>query len=170
MFLKNYTQNAVEKLFPEPLLKNQNWAYLWIVWSFIQFVLLHSKLRTIKIYWNWAAYHLSLPHILHFWKTKRRLKLVSLPHFFYDFWRKIFLLSYSIIWPNFIAWLPLIHETLSNICIAIVCWPGCDFTKLETNQVVFSTWPKSQDQNYLEKVSRKQKEILRWIKKSFNPF
>ena len=29
-FLKNYTQNVVEKLFPDPFLKNQNWAYLWI--------------------------------------------------------------------------------------------------------------------------------------------
>ena len=29
-FLKNHTQNVVEKLFPDPFLKNQNWAYLWI--------------------------------------------------------------------------------------------------------------------------------------------
>ena len=29
-FLKNHTQNVVEKLFPCPFLKNQNWAYLWI--------------------------------------------------------------------------------------------------------------------------------------------
>ena len=25
-FLKNYTQNVVEKLFPDPFLKNQNWS------------------------------------------------------------------------------------------------------------------------------------------------
>ena len=29
-FLKNSTQNVVEELFPEPVLKNYNWAYLWI--------------------------------------------------------------------------------------------------------------------------------------------
>ena len=29
-FLKNHTQNVVEKLFPESFLKNQNWVYLWI--------------------------------------------------------------------------------------------------------------------------------------------
>ena len=29
-FLKNHTRNVVEKLFPDPFLKNQNWAYLWI--------------------------------------------------------------------------------------------------------------------------------------------
>ena len=28
--LKNQTQNVVEKLFPDPFLKNQNWDYLWI--------------------------------------------------------------------------------------------------------------------------------------------
>ena len=27
-FSKNHTQNVVEKLFPNPFLKNQNWAYL----------------------------------------------------------------------------------------------------------------------------------------------
>ena len=29
-FLKNHSQNMVEKLVPDPFLKNQNWAYLWI--------------------------------------------------------------------------------------------------------------------------------------------
>ena len=29
-FLKNHTQNVVEKLVPDHFLKNQNWAYLWI--------------------------------------------------------------------------------------------------------------------------------------------
>ena len=30
IFLKNHTQNVLEKLFPDPYLKNQNGAYLWI--------------------------------------------------------------------------------------------------------------------------------------------
>ena len=30
IFLKNYTQNVVEKLFLDPFLKNRNRAYLWI--------------------------------------------------------------------------------------------------------------------------------------------
>ena len=29
-FLKNYAQNLVEKLLPDPFLKDQNWAHLWI--------------------------------------------------------------------------------------------------------------------------------------------
>ena len=30
IFLKNHTQNLLEKLFPDAYLKYQNWAYLWI--------------------------------------------------------------------------------------------------------------------------------------------
>ena len=30
ILLKNHTQNGLEKLFPDPYLKYQNWAYLWI--------------------------------------------------------------------------------------------------------------------------------------------
>ena len=30
MFLKNHTQNVVEKLFQDPFPKRQNWAYFWI--------------------------------------------------------------------------------------------------------------------------------------------
>ena len=29
--LKNHTENVLEKLFPDPYLKNQIWAYLWII-------------------------------------------------------------------------------------------------------------------------------------------
>ena len=39
----------------------------------------------------------------------------------HDFWRKIFLLLYSINWLNFIVWLPLLCEILGNMCIIIFC-------------------------------------------------
>ena len=38
---------------------------------------------------------------------KKGLGLVSLPHFVYDFPRKMLLMFYSFNWPNFIVWLPL---------------------------------------------------------------
>ena len=53
-------------------------------------------------------------------KTKRGLKIVSLQHFLHDFWIKIFLTLYSIMWPYFIFWLPLLLEILSNIYIVII--------------------------------------------------
>ena len=30
IFFKNHTQNVVDKLFPDPFLKNKNWSYLWM--------------------------------------------------------------------------------------------------------------------------------------------
>ena len=86
-------------------------------WSKVLYslVLLYGKLRAIEIYRNWVADHLLSSHIKLFQKIKRGLELVSLPHFLHNFWRKIFLL------PSFIVWLPLLHEILGNVCIAIVC-------------------------------------------------
>ena len=95
--------------------KNQNWAYLWINSSnfYVTFFNFMSSWR--------LAVHLLLPHIKFFWKTKRDLELVSLPHFLRDFWRKIFLLPCSITWRIFIVWLLLLSEILNNMCIVIIC-------------------------------------------------
>ena len=84
------------------------------------------------------------PHIKLFLKIKRGLQLVTS-----DFWIKICLLLYCINLPNFIVWLPLLCEILSNMRIAIV----------------FPAWPKSRDKNLnILRTKRafkmKQKEIL----------
>ena len=52
---------------------------------------------------------------------KKGLRIASLPHFVYDFSRKMFLILYSINWPNFLAWLALLREIFVNMFIAIVC-------------------------------------------------
>ena len=74
---------------------------------------------------------LLLSHTKPFYKTKRGLKPVSLPHLLHDFSRKIFVTLYSINWPNFIVWLSLILEILGNMCIVIVCFPGFEVTNFE---------------------------------------
>ena len=48
------------------------------------------------------------------------MELIYLPHIVHDFWRKIFLLLYSINRPNFIVWLPLLRDVLDNMCIVKV--------------------------------------------------
>ena len=53
--------------------------------------------------------------ILSLKKKKRDLELFSLPHFSHNFWRKIFFLLYTINWPGYIVWLPLLCEILGNI-------------------------------------------------------
>ena len=54
--------------------------------------------------------------MLNFDFLEKVLGIVSLPHFVYDFSRKLFLIIYSVKWPNFNAWLPLLLEIM---CIAI---------------------------------------------------
>ena len=123
IFLEKSTQNMMEKLVVDPFLKNWNGAFLWInslrfytvcfyfmpSWGLLKYI--ETKLQTIFFYL-----------ILSFLKKiKKGLGLVSLPHFPHNFWRKNFLLLYSINWPSFIVWLPLLLEILLNRCIAIVC-------------------------------------------------
>ena len=123
----------VEKLVPDPFLKNWNWAYLWI--SSLKFYTIcfycmasWGLSKCIETKLQNACFHLKLSFLK---KVKRGLELVSLPHFLHNFWRKISLLLYPINWPNFIVWLPLVCEILDNLCIAIVCKPGCAVMNLK---------------------------------------
>ena len=61
--------------------------------------------------------------------------IVSPPYFVNDFSRKMFLMLYSINWPHFIVWLPLLLETLDSTYIAIVCFPGFDVINFEINLI-----------------------------------
>ena len=85
-------------------------------------------------------------------EENENLPRLFLPHFLHDFWRKIFILLYSIIWPNIIFCLPLPPEILGIINIRIVYWPDCDIICFEINFIFptkpfFSIQTKSQDKN-----------------------
>ena len=58
--------------------------------------------------------------MLNFDFLDKGLGIVFPAHFVYDFSTKMFLMLCSINRPNLIAWLPLPHEILGNMCIAIV--------------------------------------------------
>ena len=80
-------------------------------------------------------------------------RIASPAHFVYDFSTKVFLMLYSINSPNFIAWLPLLLEILDNMCIAIVCYPGCDVMYFEIN-LIFPIEPFFlHDQTVMSKTS-----------------
>ena len=51
------------------------------------------------------------------------------------FFKKNVFMLYSINWPNFIVCLALLLEILSNMCIAINCFPGCDVINFEINPI-----------------------------------
>ena len=48
-------------------------------------------------------------------KKQQRFGQDTLPHFLYDSWKNIFLTLYSINWPNFTFWLPLLFEMLGTV-------------------------------------------------------
>ena len=87
--------------------------------------------------------------MLNFDFLEKGLGIVYPHHFVYDFLRKIFLMLYSINWPNFIVWLPLLLETFDNMCFAIICFPSSDVISYETNLIFlikpFFIWPKCHD-------------------------
>ena len=104
--------------------------------------------KTLDYYWS--------RDMLNFDLSEKSQRIVSPPHFTYDFSRKMFPLLYSINWPNFMVCSPLLLEILRNMCIAIVCFPFCDVINFKINLILpsscFSTWPKRsrQKSNYLE--------------------
>ena len=64
------------------------------------------------------------------------LGIVSPTNLVYNFLRKMFLMLYSMNWPNVIVWLLLLLEVLGNVCIAIVCFPRWDVIYFKINLIV----------------------------------
>ena len=122
----------------------------------------------IKTKLQTTCFHL----ILNFFKKWKGLELVSLPHFLHNLWRKIFILLYSINWPNCIVWLPLLCGILDNICIAIVCKPDCDVMNFEFNLIFLNKSLFLHDQKVVTKtwIYWERKGLLKWNKKHFSSF
>ena len=115
--------HVVDKLFPDPFLKNQNWAYLWtnnLKFYAVCFYEISSRRLSKCIETKLQTTCIYLISYKAFLKKQRGLVLVSLTHFLYDFWRKMFLLLYSITWVNFIVRLPLFLQILGYMFIVIV--------------------------------------------------
>ena len=72
--------------------------------------------------------------MLNFDFLEKGLGIVSPPHFVYDF-LTTFLVLYSFDRLNFIFCFPVLLEILGNVCIAIVCFTGCDVINLEINLI-----------------------------------
>ena len=99
---KSFTNYGGETI-PWPFRKSQIWVYFWINSASL------SNLCTV------CFYCMPSPRLSKYFETK----LVPLPQFLHDFWRKMFLFLYSVDWPNFIVPLSLLREILGNFCIAI---------------------------------------------------
>ena len=77
----------------------------------------------------------------------------------------MFLMLYSVNWPHFVAWLSLLLEMLGKLCIAIVCFPGCDVIRFEINLIFliksfyYTTKKSRQRFEYLENEKGFQGDI-----------
>ena len=120
------------------------WSATWFHSISISLKLAYNRNKLFKNLHYWSR------DMLNFHFLNKGLGIVSLANFVNDFLAKMFLMLYSINWPNFIDWLPLLFEILGNMYITIVCSPGCDVMDFEinlSNRAVFSKWSKSHDKN-----------------------
>ena len=122
IFLQNLCRNWDRETSSRPLFIFQK-CLIWgkSKWSAAQFqftsIVLNlgtakKKLSNALDYWSKDMLNFNFP--------EKSLGLVFPPHFVYNFLRIMFLMLYSINWPNFIVWLPLFLEMLDNMCITIV--------------------------------------------------
>ena len=126
----------MQKLVPDPFLKNEYGAYFWIN---------SLKFYTVCFYymasWGLSKYietelqFTCFRLILSSFLKKIGLEPVTLSHFPHSFWTKMILLLRSINWLNFIVWLPLLCEILEKLqmCIGQVCKPVCNVMNFEIN-------------------------------------
>ena len=110
--------------------------------------------------------------MLHFDVFKKNSGIVSPSCFVYVFSRKIFLVLYSLTWPIFFFWLPLLLQIFVNIYIAIVCFTGFDVINFGVNLNFLPKPAFLHDRKLKTKISIswEQREILRWIKKHISSF
>ena len=124
---ENRTQNAVEILFPDPSLKNQNLLYLWIIGLKVLYSCFYcipswgGVSKSIETKVQTICFHLiqnflkhkrrsgsSFPVWFFAWLLKKNISLVIF------YWRKIFPLLYSITRPNFSSFLKGLHWSKWN--------------------------------------------------------
>ena len=99
---------------------------------------------------------------------KKGLALLSPPLFLHHFSRKIFLMFYSINWPNFTVWLPLFLVTSSNMGIIIVCSLVCDVINFKIDLSFLIKLFSYMTEKPEEKIYvLEKKELSKWNKKHF---
>ena len=133
---KNHAENEAGKLVPrcflffkKALLGKSKWSAAWFHYISIALKLVYNKNKLLKTLHYWSR------DVLNFDFLDKGLGIVFSPHFVYDFSIKMFLMLYSINWPNFIFWLSLLLEILGNLCVASVYQPGCDVINFKINLI-----------------------------------
>ena len=172
-FFKNYAENKAGKLVPDLFLFLKNaWSEvkasgLQLGFNIFRYLGYNkNKLYKTLDYWSRDMLKFNFP--------ENSLELVSLPHFMYDFSRKMFLMLYSINWPKFNVWLPILLEILGDKCIAtnqaVMSW------KIEINLIFlikpfcYKTKKSRQKLKYLENKKSFWGELKSFIHRFWRAF
>ena len=91
------------------------WSAAWFLYILIALNLAYNKSKLHKTFDYWSR------DMLNFKFLEKVLGIVAPPHFLNDFSTKMFPMLYSIEWPKFIVWLPILLEIKDKMCIGIVC-------------------------------------------------
>ena len=121
IFFKDHTQNVAEKMFPEPFLKIQNSAYLWMHGIKFQFIFLVSQVEGYQIILKLSSRLLAFASYKIFYKSKMRSGTSLHAWFFAWFLKENISLVYFICRRNLFFWLFLLCVILGSVCIIIVC-------------------------------------------------
>ena len=93
------------------MLGKSKWSTAWFHYILIAPKLAYNRYKLFKTLHYWSR------DMLNFDFLDKDLRIVSPAHFVHDFFTKVFLVLYSINWPNVIPLLPLLFEILGNMCI-----------------------------------------------------
>ena len=123
-----------------------------------------NKLYKTLNYWSRDMLNLNF--------SEKGLGLISTLHFVYNVSRKMFLMLYSTNWSNFIVWMPLLLEIMDNICVVIICEPGCDVIKFQINLIFLIKLFCCMTKNSRQKLKHLENEKSFWseIKSIFHHF
>ena len=133
------------------------------------FVLIYFDSHQLCIQWKQTVFNfrLLIERYAQFWFFRKGWEKSFSTTFYVWFFKNnvSHLILYSINWQNFIASLPFFLEILSNMCIAIVCFPGFDVINFENNLIflikpfLYMTRKSRQKLKYLENQKSFQGEI-----------
>ena len=114
LYRKWYRETSSRQLFAFCfLLGKSKWSAAWFHYISIALKLVYNRNKLFKTLRYWSR------DIFNFDFLDNGLGIVFPPYF--DFSTKMFDISYSINWSNFIVWLSLLLEISGNMCITIVC-------------------------------------------------
>ena len=135
IFIENHSKNVMKKLAPDRFIKNRNWAYLWInSLMFYKFVIIIYHVDGYQNILKLSCRPIGITSYKACFFKKKRCETSLHTSFSAYFFLKKYLSCYNLlnVWTSFSG---CICETLSNMSIVFVWYPGCDTIDFEIDLI-----------------------------------